>query len=80
MTTAGCPGAGDGVGVTSGVTSGMTPTPSGNGVGQICGNANQCSVYPWLRLAFITLPKYELGYFLTRSCMNSHAVCWSLGV
>ncbi len=57
-TTAGRPGAGEGVGVTSGVTSGITPTPSGSGVGQICASANQCSVKPFFRVAFIVLPKY----------------------
>lgn len=42
MSTAGCPGEGDGDGVALGVFSGLTPF--GNGVGQSCANANQCSV------------------------------------
>ena len=64
---AGCPGAGAGVGVALGVFSGITPF--GNGVGQSCASANQCSVYPLASDALMFLPKYVLGYFVTKICI-----------
>ena len=59
ISTLGWPGAGDGVGLALGVRSGCTPL--GSGVGHGSALANQCSVKPLLKLAFIVLPKYVFG-------------------
>ncbi len=59
--TIGWPGTGDGVAVAFGVFSGITPL--GNGVGQSCGNANQCSTKPVVAAVLAVFPKYVAGYF-----------------